>query len=99
MPYNRMAAITYAGAFFNRVCHDGKLATRAGYPSMINGVKLAPGLPLTYNVPYGPYNVFFTNQIRDYCCDTPFFPSLGSSPVWASMESPSRLSPPPVRNL
>jgi hypothetical protein len=44
--YNPMAAVTYAGAFFNRVCHDGKLATRAGYPTVINGVTLTPGLPL-----------------------------------------------------
>jgi hypothetical protein len=42
-----MAAITYAGAFFNRVCHDGKNATRRGYPLAINGVTLRPGLPLT----------------------------------------------------
>jgi hypothetical protein len=44
--YNRMAALTYAGAFFNRVCHDGKNATRAGYPPVINGVTLTPGLAL-----------------------------------------------------
>ena len=46
MSYSRMAAICYAGAFFNRVCHDGKNATRNGYPAAINGVTLTPGLAL-----------------------------------------------------
>jgi hypothetical protein len=41
-----MAAVNYASMFFKRVCHDGKNATRKGYPAVINGVKLAPGLPL-----------------------------------------------------
>ena len=47
MSYNRMAAICYAGMFYNRICHDGKNATRKGYPAAINGVKLTPGLLMT----------------------------------------------------
>lgn len=65
MPYNRMAAITYAGAFFNRVCHDGKNATREGYPAVINGVKLTPGLALSAIGPM-PHDFDCTHFIS--CC-------------------------------
>lgn len=44
MPYNRMAALCYAGMFYNRICHDGKNSTRRGYLPFINGVRLTPGL-------------------------------------------------------
>lgn len=49
MPYNRMAACTYAGAFFDKVCHDGFVATKQnpGYPKIINKVTLTPGLPFS----------------------------------------------------
>jgi hypothetical protein len=49
MPYNRMAACTYAGAFYDKVCHDGFVATRQnpGYPKKINNVTLTPGLPFS----------------------------------------------------
>jgi hypothetical protein len=39
-----MFALIYAGTFWNRVCHDGRVATKTGYPATINGVKLAPGM-------------------------------------------------------
>jgi hypothetical protein len=46
MPYDRMAALTYAGAFYDKVCHDARVATKGGYPARINNVLLTPGLPL-----------------------------------------------------
>jgi hypothetical protein len=45
MSYLRMHALIYAGVFWNRVCHDGRVATKKGYPKEINKVKLTPGLP------------------------------------------------------
>jgi hypothetical protein len=39
-----MFALTYAGTFWNRVCHDARVATKKGYPDTINRVKLAPGM-------------------------------------------------------
>ncbi|MBZ5621604.1 MAG: hypothetical protein LAQ69_23175 [Acidobacteriia bacterium] len=47
MGYNRRHAVNYARAFWNRVCHDGKVATRSGYPRKINGKILSPGLPFS----------------------------------------------------
>lgn len=47
MKYDRMAACNYAGAFYDKVCHDGRVATRGGYPSAINSVALTPGLPFS----------------------------------------------------
>lgn len=44
MAYLRMHALIYARTFWNRVCHDGHVAMKTGYPSHINGVKLAPGM-------------------------------------------------------
>jgi len=45
MGYNRMFAVNYARVFWNRVCHDGRVATKSGYPRKINGVTVTPGLP------------------------------------------------------
>jgi hypothetical protein len=47
MPYNRMFALIYAGTFWDKVCHDGRVATKNGYPKEINRVKLTPGLPFS----------------------------------------------------
>jgi hypothetical protein len=50
MGYNRMSAVNYARAFWNRVCHDGQVATGYGYRqgvTKINGVTLTPGLPFS----------------------------------------------------
>jgi peptidoglycan hydrolase-like protein with peptidoglycan-binding domain len=44
-PYSRFKALTYIGTFWNRVASDGKLATRKGYPKVINGVTIKPGMP------------------------------------------------------
>jgi hypothetical protein len=44
--YARMFALIYAATFHNRICSDGRIATKAGYPlSLPNGVKLTPGIP------------------------------------------------------
>jgi hypothetical protein len=48
MPYNSMAPCTYAGAFYDKVCHDGFVATKQGYPKNINNVNLTPGLPFSH---------------------------------------------------
>jgi hypothetical protein len=45
MAYNRAAAVAYARQYCDKVCHDGKVATKSGYPSQINNVTLTPGLP------------------------------------------------------
>jgi hypothetical protein len=44
-----MAACNYAGAFYDKVCHDGFVATKQtpGYPRTINNVTLTPGLPFS----------------------------------------------------
>jgi Putative amidase domain len=47
MAYNRAAAVAYAQFFADRICHDGKFATRGSYPVEINKVRLEPGLPLS----------------------------------------------------
>jgi hypothetical protein len=50
MAYNRTAALSYASQYYDKVCHDGKIALEkrvGGYPSTINNVKLTPGLPLS----------------------------------------------------
>jgi hypothetical protein len=47
LAYNRTAAVNYARFFSNRVCHDARVALKTGYPSVISGVNLTPGLPLT----------------------------------------------------
>jgi len=44
-PYSRMKALIYVGTFWNRVATDGKLATKRGYPKVINGVTITPGMP------------------------------------------------------
>lgn len=44
-PYGRVKALRYIGAFWNRVASDGKLATKTGYPKVINGVTIKPGMP------------------------------------------------------
>jgi hypothetical protein len=43
--YNRFKALTYISVFWNRVSSDGKLATKTGYPKVINGVTIKPGMP------------------------------------------------------
>src|SRR5437868_1220576 len=45
--YNRMAALIYATYFYDKVCHDGRIALKKGYPPKINGVKLTSGLPFS----------------------------------------------------
>lgn len=50
MAYNRTAALSYASQYYDKVCHDGKIALEksvGGYPSTINNVKLTPGLPFS----------------------------------------------------
>lgn len=47
MPYNRMFAGNYAASFYDKVCHDGRVATSHGYPTAINGVTLTPALPFS----------------------------------------------------
>jgi hypothetical protein len=44
MAYVRAFAVNYARYYWNRVCHDGRVATRSGYPREINKVSLSPGL-------------------------------------------------------
>jgi hypothetical protein len=38
--YNRLNAVTYASAFWDKVCHDGKVATDKGYPSIPAGTPM-----------------------------------------------------------
>lgn len=45
--YNRAGALIYAAYFHDRICHDGRVATKKGYPGSINGVRLSPGLPFS----------------------------------------------------
>jgi len=47
MAYARMNAILSAKFFWDKVCHDGFVATKGGYQRHINGVALSPGLPFT----------------------------------------------------
>jgi hypothetical protein len=47
MSYQRMNALVCAGTFWDRVCPDGRVATKKGYPDKINGVTLTPGLPFS----------------------------------------------------
>jgi len=47
MPYARMYALIYAGIFWDKVCHDARVATKQGYPTKINNVTLTSGLPFT----------------------------------------------------
>lgn len=42
--YQRMFAIMYAGIFYDKITSDGRIATKAGYPHVINGVTITPGL-------------------------------------------------------
>jgi hypothetical protein len=42
-----MNALIYAGHFWDKVCHDGRIGTKHGYPQTINGVTLQPGLPFS----------------------------------------------------
>jgi hypothetical protein len=54
-----MAALVYAGAFWDKVCHDGRVATKTGYPSF------SPGLPLA-QIGYIPHEEDCTHFIS--CC-------------------------------
>lgn len=47
MAYKRMFALIYAGVFHNRICHDGKIAMKTGYPTIIHGVKIKAGMLLS----------------------------------------------------
>jgi hypothetical protein len=47
MAYNRRLAVFSAAFFWDKVSHDGRVATKGGYPSKINGVTLTPGLPFS----------------------------------------------------
>jgi hypothetical protein len=42
-----MAACTYAATYWDKVCHDGRIALKSGYPASVNGVALNPGLPFS----------------------------------------------------
>lgn len=44
MSYIRAFAVNYARYYWNRVCHDGHVATKVGYPTTINNVALTPGM-------------------------------------------------------
>ncbi|MCI0336642.1 MAG: hypothetical protein L0226_03625 [Acidobacteria bacterium] len=46
MAYDRLLTIFSAAYFWDKVAHDGRVATKGGYPAKINGVTLTPGLPL-----------------------------------------------------
>ena len=44
MSYIGAFAVNYARYYWNRVCHDGHIATKGGYPKTINNVALTPGM-------------------------------------------------------
>jgi hypothetical protein len=46
MAYLRMNAIISAMVLADRVAHDGRVGTKRGYPKIINGVELRPGMLL-----------------------------------------------------
>ena len=48
MPYNRAAAVNYARYFWDKICHDGHIASKTGYPTRANNVQLVPGLPFSH---------------------------------------------------
>ena len=46
MSYARMNAIISAMVLADRVAHDGRVGTKRGYPKIINGATLQPGMLL-----------------------------------------------------
>jgi hypothetical protein len=69
-----MNALTYAAFFWDKVCHDGRIALdtkHGGYPAEIkdaagNKIKLSPGLPLETFGPFVPGDEDCTHFIS--CC-------------------------------
>jgi hypothetical protein len=45
--YNRADAVAYALEFWDEICHDGRIATKLGYLTNVNNVKLTPGKPFS----------------------------------------------------
>jgi hypothetical protein len=80
MAYNRFAAVMCAGILFDRVALDGRVATKQGYPTKINGVTLKPGMPFR---DIGAINGEFDCAHFISCCvgDFPGTINFGGTPM------------------